>query len=330
VIHKRIFNLAIPASLLRGYRFPLPLRERIKVRGRVKRVLRQFSPHPNLPPPGGKELTYNDKPIKGEEEQHNIPVKGLLTLLSIGLVLLLNGCGPSYPGDKITDAVKRVVKKEYKLESTAKLSGDTLYLDVQLAGLNSTETKALSGVFKKVQGAVLIITRVCLSSDAKIRYMVVTARDPSWKLGMRIIQRLDDVKALLYQKISHADYEERLVLEINGDVGSKDAGSAENPKMIDVREFVGRLVVSQINMLGRTNPFLSVILGNSRLEFLNYTDEELVVKLGSSLSPQALPLFESIIANQSKKTITKFSLLQPKRIKVLGENNQAFSIILRH
>jgi hypothetical protein len=233
---------------------------------------------------------------------------------------LCAGCGPTYPSNHITDAVRRVVKKEYHLDSTARLVGATLYLDVRLTGLTSTDPQALAEVLKKVQGAVLAITRVSLSSDAQIRYTVVTAKDPSWKLSMRIIQRLDDVKAFLYQKISHADYEERLVLEING------AGPAAESRELDVREFAGRLIVSQINMLGRTNPFLSAIVGNSQLEYIGMDGEELTMKLGMGLAPQAQPLFEDIVMRQSKKVAVKYSLGQLKRVRIITPDNSMISL----
>ncbi len=84
--------------------------------------------------------------------------------------------------------------------------------------------------------------------------MVVTATDPVWKLGIRIIETLQDIKDYLYQRISRGDYEGRLVMEI--DIGQDGAIIISSNKEMTMEEFVGRLVISQYNMVLKEQPFL--------------------------------------------------------------------------
>ncbi|MHB9156055.1 MAG: hypothetical protein ACYC5N_10285 [Endomicrobiales bacterium] len=240
-------------------------------------------------------------------------------------VFAMTGCGPTYPREKIADSVLRIIEKEYKLTGSAKLVGETLYLDVKLPGLVTTEQKVLSEVLEKVQGAVLAVTRVALSSDARITYVVITVQDSSWKLSLRFIQRIEDVKALFYQRISRSDYEDRLVIEIETPAAGLSAAPLPSKEM-EPREFLGRLVTSQINMLSRNNPFLSLILGNSQLEFSGYSDEELVIRISSYLSPQVLPFFQDIVSQKAARIIGKFPFWQPRKIRIIEPNDKTFVI----
>jgi hypothetical protein len=168
-------------------------------------------------------------------------IKVLCILLSL-CFLGLTACKPSYPRDSVPQAVQKIIKKEYNLDGKATLSGETLYLEVRLNGLLTTDPKRLGGLMKKVQGAVIAVTRVSLSSDARIKYMVVSTRDSSWRLGLRIIQRVEDVKGYLYQRISRSDYEDRLILEIDSSTGTVSGLYGADGRSGDLKnqEFLGR------------------------------------------------------------------------------------------
>lgn len=249
-------------------------------------------------------------------------------LFGICIMVMFQACNKvTYPKNKIAESVEALVKKEYNLDSKAKLIGGTLYLNVKLSGLTTTEQKALGEVFQKVQGAALAITRVALSSDAKIVFLVLTATDSSWKLNVRIIERMEDIKKYFYQRISRADYEERLIFEIETDEnGSVVPYFFEQQKELNMKEFLGRLIVAQINMLSRSNPFLSTMLGNSQLKYDNFINDEIKIKLSNTLSPAALPLFEDIVKKQSIKIVKKYNEWQPKSIEIVGQNDQKILI----
>ncbi|MBN1822680.1 MAG: hypothetical protein JW803_00010 [Endomicrobiales bacterium] len=242
-----------------------------------------------------------------------------LFLCAVFVLAGLSGCKPSYPRAMVPDAVKKLVKKEYGLDGEAKLVGETLYLKIQLANLITTEQKALTDILKKVQGASLTITRVSLSSDAKIRFLVLVASHPTYKLHLRIIQRLDDIKYYLYQKISRSDYEDRLVLEIDT---SEDARYGDMDRMdreLTMPEFVGRLVVSQMNMLSRNNPFLGIILGSIQLRYKDFRDGELDVELTNKLTPELFSFFEDTLIKQAEKINKKYLGYETRKVKVSGK-----------
>ena len=239
------------------------------------------------------------------------------------------GCKASYPKASVTESVQKLIKNEYGLEGRAKLEGETLYLEVNLSGLISTEQKVLAEMLKKVQGASLIITRVSLSSDAKIKFMVLVVSEPTYKLQLRIIQKLDDIKAYLYQKISRADYEDRLVLEIekNGDTESVAESTVtwKNGE-IGMKEFVGRLIVSQVNMISRSNPFLAVMIGNTQLKYIDFKDDELIIGISNAISKPVTPFFKDIVSSQSSKISKKYVGWGPKKITLIDGNNQSIQI----
>ncbi|MBN1622365.1 MAG: hypothetical protein JW871_07220 [Endomicrobiales bacterium] len=253
----------------------------------------------------------------------------------------ISSCGPSYPKDKLAESLKGVLKKEYDIDGEVELKEKTLYLDIILTGLTTTEPKALSDVLKTVQKAMLTITRVSLSSDAQVEYMVVNARDPGWKLSLRIVQRLEDVKWLIYHKISRSDYEGRMVLEIDrgsdmfrdteGEVFSDDFSVEEEHteitesehKKISIEEFIGRLIASQVNMLNLKNPFLSVFLNNPQLKFQSFSSDEIVISVNNYLNESSLLLFKKILEREARKVVSKYDeLWSPKRIIIEGKNNQ--------
>jgi len=358
-------------------------------------------------------------------------------------ILAFSGCKASYPKSSVTESIQDLIKKEYDINGRAKLTGDTLYLDVSLEGLVSPEQKVVTDILKKIQGASLVITRVSLSSDAKIKFMILVASEPTFNLHLRIIQKLDDVKAFLYQKISKADYEDRLVLEIekNDDVdgilnngpfpyrtdeidvesarqellnddkvsvlliqktcrtkeavGSLDesqlvaafnevldmpdlyklvdqdalqfdpnrsallkkiierlngppepadvrtvnrailfkiyphtlakthTNATEENREIGMKEFVGRLIVSQVNMITRSNPFLAVTLGNVQLRYIDFTEDELTIGVSNGISKTVTPFFEVMISSQSLKISKKYAGWGPKKIRLMGNDNQS-------
>lgn len=245
--------------------------------------------------------------------------------------IVLAGCAPSYPKDSVPVSIEKLLKKEYKLEGHAKIVGETVYLKVDLAGLISPEQKVLTDILKQVQGAALVITRVSLSSDAKIKNMVLVVSEPKFDLNLRIIQRLDDIKGFLYQRISKQDYEERLILEIEPGENKLYTleGEAAVSRDIDANEFTGRLIVSQINMLSRSNPFLAVVLGNTQLRYIDFKDDELIVGISNSIAKPIMPFFGDIVNSQTLKILKKRIGLAPKRIRVIDGNNQSTVIDIK-
>ena len=94
-------------------------------------------------------------------KRHNL-LKNYLIAALILFSMVPMGCKATYNKSTIAESVQKLIKKEYNLDGRAKLEGETLYLEVNLEGLVSTEQKILADMLKKVQGAALVITRVSL------------------------------------------------------------------------------------------------------------------------------------------------------------------------
>jgi hypothetical protein len=241
----------------------------------------------------------------------------LFTVFSLFTLHCFIGCSPSFPKGKITDSLRLLLKKEYKIDSDVSLNGKTLYLNVKLKGLTSTDTKDLTDVLKVIQGAMLTITRVSLSSDAKIEYMVVNAGDEKSILHITLIQRLEDVKGMLYQKISRTDYEGRLILEINTLLESKYKNNQSYDLTMD--EFIGRLIVSQVNGSTRNNPFLSVLFNNVHLEYTSLAGGELIIESNTLINDSAKQLFIDMVKKQVKETVKKYKYSMLKNAKIVNK-----------
>jgi hypothetical protein len=255
-------------------------------------------------------------------------------LICLSLIPFFTGCGPSYPKKSITQSVERVVKQKYGLNSTATLVGKTLYLDIKLSGLLTTDPDKLAPILKKVTGAAGAVTHVALSSDANVDYLISTAADPSWKIYLRVIERVEDIKNAYFLKISMPDAEERAIVEL--EVGNKEATPPQPAPMMgldvkkdmELKEFIGRLIVSQVNMMTRRNPFLSVLFDNAQLRFEGQSDTELVIKVTNKINPASFSLLEKIINAESVKTLKKYKTWQPQTVSVLGQDEKALTIDL--
>jgi len=233
---------------------------------------------------------------------------------------------PSYPKEKLQEAAKKILKKEYNLDGSLKLVGRTLYLEIELPELFSTQKDIPKKVFKKLQGAVLTIVRISLSSDAKIDTLVTIAKVKDYDFCVRIIQRLQDIKDFIYLKISKADYEDRLVFEML-------PKSKINYNDLSIKEFVARLIVSQYNMLLKINPFLGAVLNNMSMEFQSMTNNSLIIIADSfqpSITDNVKELIQEILVKSYSDVLKKYNVFDfPQSIKIINRNeNELLTINL--
>jgi hypothetical protein len=183
-------------------------------------------------------------------------IKYLVLLLFA--VILLNSCGATYKKENLTQDLEKLVKKEAGQESKAYIIGRTLYLDMQVKGLTPlAEREAFAKALRKLKIAGQDISRVVLSSDSDIKFMVVNACDPAHTALIRLVQNIDDIKNYFYMRISKSDYESRSLLEI---FGYSIADIINDKHDISQDEFVGRLIVSKLNdlQIGRVFEYAAV------------------------------------------------------------------------
>jgi len=245
-----------------------------------------------------------------------------MKFLILILILSLASCTkPSYPKEKLAQSVESIVNRECKLESHAALVGKTFYLKVSLPGLVSSETNIKKEVLEKLQKVHLAITRVSLSSDAKIEYLVTIVELPGWETHFSITQRLDDLKWYFYQKISRGDFEDRIIY----DIGLKDAAETEIFRDINLREFVARLIVSKFNWLTVSNPFVSAAVG-ARLKIDSLSGNRLVLKTDAeSLSDMSIEFMRATIMEWGAKIARKYRFFEFSEISII--NNRGRQVI---
>jgi hypothetical protein len=223
----------------------------------------------------------------------------------------------SYPKESIAGQLKELVKKECGAECETVITGRTLYLDMPLEGLTSKDQKIVNEAVKKMQTAVMAITRVTLSSDADIKYMVVNAFSSDKGVAFRIFQNIDDVKGYLYMRISRGDYESRSLFEIEGPETA--AAVLEDKHDISDSEYVGRMIASQINMAARSNPFLGALISMMQLRYYDVKDDVLYMSALGSMDEKVKDFVRTMIVDETKEYEKKYDL-DFKSVKIIDQS----------
>ena len=231
-------------------------------------------------------------------------------------VFLFSSCAPTYPKDTLINDVKKLVKKESGQDCELLKIDDTFYLDMEISGLTSTDTKVVSNAIMSLQNAVFAITRVALSSDADIKIMVITAHDRDYNVALRMFQNIDDVKSYFYQRISRGDYEQRQLLEFEGPETAETA--VKDKHRITKEEYVARLTISQINMIGRKNPVLSPLINALGLRYGYISDGSIFILSKDSDNIGTEDLLKKIITDEVVKNLQKYKLFSIKSVILLG------------
>lgn len=204
------------------------------------------------------------------EPRRNIYLGAIISICLMSLVG--SGCSASYPRENLHEAIQKIFKEELGVESRSKLAGRTLYISFPIQGLISENFELSKDVSEKLENAMLSISRIALSTNAEIDFTVLESVDRTWGVNARLIRRLQDLKDLIYWRVSKTDFDERLVLEISkesrasaeGVISAVAEGDAEWHDLT-MPEFMGRWVASRVNIGSRSNPFLGVLLGIEKL-----------------------------------------------------------------
>ncbi|MDR3112240.1 MAG: hypothetical protein LBU55_03605 [Elusimicrobiota bacterium] len=238
--------------------------------------------------------------------QATIKIKFRFFLAFSVAFLSLSSCGVSYPKESITQSLETLVKKETGKNVKASIIGRTLYLDMELENLTSSDQSSAKDVMKNIQAAAFAITRVVLSSDSNIKYMIANIYDPNRYLVFKIIQNLSDIKNYLYMRISRDDYISRNLYEMET---LQNAAKAINSKKdISDEEFVGRLIVSNINSTPKTNPFFGTILSSLNLRYVGIKSKILVLATNAHIEDNVKTLLERFIHEKMLEFSKKYNL----------------------
>ncbi|GHT37511.1 hypothetical protein AGMMS49593_04700 [Endomicrobiia bacterium] len=242
-------------------------------------------------------------------------------------ILLLNACDVSYPKETLVQSLEKLIQKECGQDSKAYIFGKTLYLDIELDDLISEEKEALIRVEHKVDTAVSSAIRVVISSDSGIRYTVTTVYHHGKNVALRIVRSIDDVKSYYYGGISRSDYyKSRDLLEISGPEFSKEMISDKHD--ITIGEYVGRLIVSQINMTPRTNPPFRALGPVLRLLYLGIENGNLILLVSDDANIGVIAVLKDILKEKLEGYSKKYDMFFDKITVVEFSGKNILSVSL--
>ncbi|MGQ0644839.1 MAG: hypothetical protein ACT4O3_05045, partial [Elusimicrobiota bacterium] len=179
---------------------------------------------------------------------------------SLLLALFAGGCSlqkPSYTKEKLAEAVLELCRKEYGLEATARFTGKTLHVACDLEGLVGDDLNLKEQTLNKLEGAMLSSTRVALSTDADVNFLILRVRDPRLGVNVTLLRYLPDIKSLIYMRISRSDFEDRLVMETETSLNPEPPEAWTD---IPMTEFWARLIASRLQRQFSGNPIVSAFL----------------------------------------------------------------------
>jgi hypothetical protein len=230
------------------------------------------------------------------------------------VVFFFNACNVTYPKNDIVQSLEKLVKKECNQDSNAYLVGRTLYLDIELDGIAFADDKTVLQTICKMNFAVFAAGRVVLSSDSDIKYIMVTVYNSYKNIVFRIAYNIDDIKSHFCMRISRSDFDSRRLLEIEGPLTPANANMIEDRHDIADKEYVGRLIASQINMISEADVILAQI---PVLQYLAVENEILIFSVPDIVDSKNICLVRNILSEKTKDYSKKYNI-SFKGIKVVA------------
>lgn len=222
----------------------------------------------------------------------------LALLLSCGLAACRNSA--TYTQTGLAESVVALCRNDYDFTAEAKLVGKTLYVWAVLDGLVGRDLGLQQETLKKLEGAMLNSTRVALSTDADVNFLVVKARDSRLGVTVTLVRYFPDIKSLIYMRIGRSDFEDRLVLETENTL---EPEAMEAWHDIPMTEFVARLVASRLQRQFSSNPLVTAFLQIRKVKGA-YREGNLLLQLDKFESePDTNLLIEEILRTAVEETV---------------------------
>ncbi len=241
-----------------------------------------------------------------------LPMPAMIKIFAIFFIsfFIFCSCNVTFPKETLKQDTEKLIKKETGVDSAAYICGSTMYLDVVMDGLADDNEQTVSKAYETIQKIVSNIVRVPLSSDADIKIVVVSIFDSDYKTLLRIFENIGDIKAYSHQLISRTDYGERQLMEFEGADSAKRI--VENKHEISQEEFVARLIISQINMSARQNPFLGQLINSLQLQYFDVKDETICFMSNKIDNYDVQVLLKNRLLKESVKNLQKYKLFSIK------------------
>lgn len=134
----------------------------------------------------------------------------------LAAVALLPACVPTYPKEKLPEAVKMVCKTEYNMDVEVTVIGSTMGIYYPMKGLLDMGLGISEEAWDEISNLILVASRVVLSTDADIKFYCVITQDARLpELQVVIIKYVEDVKRSMYRNISRNESFKRTLFSIN-------------------------------------------------------------------------------------------------------------------
>ncbi len=149
-------------------------------------------------------------------------------VLIAGVLLMTPACMPTYPKEKLPEAVREVCKSEYNMDVDVTVVGKTMGIYYPMKGLMDIGMGISEDAWDKISNLLLIASRVVLSTDADIDFYCVITQDARLpELQVVIIKYVEDVKHGMYRNISRNESFKRTLFSINLTPQAKKERSVE-------------------------------------------------------------------------------------------------------
>jgi hypothetical protein len=138
-----------------------------------------------------------------------------ITLIA-SVLLTVPACMPTYPREKLAEAVKSVCKIEYDMDVDVTVTGSTMGMYYPMQGLLDIGFGISEDAWDQISNLILVASRVVLSTDADIKFYCVVTQDARLpELQVVIIKYVEDVKRSMYRNISRSESYRRTLFSIN-------------------------------------------------------------------------------------------------------------------
>ncbi|MFH1846640.1 MAG: hypothetical protein ABH869_03695 [Candidatus Omnitrophota bacterium] len=141
---------------------------------------------------------------------------GTILMTLVLTLMFVPACVPSYPKEKLPEAVTAICKAEYDMDVDVTVTGRTMGLYYPIAGLLDTSMRISKDAWDTISNLLLIASRVVLSTDADIDFYCVITQDARVpEIQVVIIKYVDDIKQSMYQNISRNETFKRTLFSLN-------------------------------------------------------------------------------------------------------------------
>jgi len=254
--------------------------------------------------------------------------------------LCLHGCfslKPTYTKEKAAEAVIALCRNEYGLKVNAWLSGETLYVYLPVASLTTIDKELASTIQRDINRLVVSATRVCLSMNPRMEFLVITVTDiKQHGIEYKIINYVPDLVKLQYNAISRNDFSSRSIISISQNplaVGDEE-GKYIRKEPVKKADFICAQIAQNISSAaekrqkqdeqtkpaGMTPPKAAdVSLKNGKLEvtLLQAPSRETATDAAAQLTQESLSIIAAVVKEYDFRdfSVLEFSGLPPDNAK---------------